>query len=73
MDARRGSEPPATERKEQDDETVDHLLVSCVYTREVWYCLLLPGGWAQPALMPGSCLGWSLGACCPETCSGVLI
>jgi hypothetical protein len=43
---------------DQDDETVDHLLVGCAYARELWYRLLRPGGWDP--LVPA--LGSSLAA-----------
>ena len=31
----------------QEDETVDHMLASCVFTRELWFRLLRPSGWEQ--------------------------
>jgi len=31
----------------QEDETVDHLLASCVFIRELWFRLLRPSGWEQ--------------------------
>jgi len=30
---------------DQEDETVDHLLATCVFTRELWARLLQPSGW----------------------------
>jgi len=36
----------------QEDETMDHLLASCVFTRELWFRLLRPSGWEQ--LSPSS-------------------
>jgi hypothetical protein len=41
---------------DQDDETVDHLLVGCAYARELWYRLLRPGGWDPLVPAPGSSL-----------------
>lgn len=31
----------------QEDKTVDHLLVSCVFARELWHCLLRRLDWEQ--------------------------
>jgi hypothetical protein len=50
---------------EQEDETVDHLLASCVYSRELWYRLLRPSGWDQLTPLPGSLLSsWWMDARC---------
>jgi hypothetical protein len=38
----------------QEDETVDHLLVGCVFTRDLWFRLLWPRGW-EPLLPSLGC------------------
>jgi hypothetical protein len=40
----------------QEDETVDHLLLSCVYTRELWSRLLRRFGWERITPLPGASL-----------------
>jgi len=56
----------------QDDETVYHLLVSCVFARELCHRHLLSFGWDRfaPAPGQGSPLGGSrLGGRCPKSCA----
>lgn len=38
----------------QEDETVDHLLVACVFSRELWHCFLHPLGWGGIAPRHGA-------------------
>ena len=41
---------------DQQDETTDHLLASCVFTREVWHRLLSRVGMQHLVSLDGSCL-----------------
>jgi hypothetical protein len=44
---------------------VDHLLASCVYSRELWYRLLRPSAWDQLMPSPDSSLSsWWMDARC---------
>jgi hypothetical protein len=45
---------------DQEDETLDHLLVTCSFSREFWYLLLRKFGLHSLAPQPdvGSYLGW---------------
>jgi hypothetical protein len=54
----------------QEDETVDHLLVGCVFTRDLWFRLLRPGvgNRCRPLRVVGCRLGgWALGPCFLQT------
>lgn len=49
----------------QEDETVDHLLVSCFYARELWCRLLCSIGWEWITPAPGAVLSaWWMDARC---------
>ena len=49
----------------QEDETIDHLIVSCVFARELWYCFLRPIGWERITPQPGAVISaWCMDARC---------
>ena len=66
----------------QEEESISHLLLSCVLAREVWHCILSRLGWQWQALMPGrrylDLASWWSSACreLPKTdrkCFGSLV
>jgi hypothetical protein len=49
---------------DQAVETLDHLLVQCVVTRETWFKVLRPLGWRNLILMPNvGMVDWWLRSC----------